>query len=74
MNNIGKPCTGEPYARFDEGGQATMTMVRLLRHRQTKGAVTDRFDLRECDACSLLYPEFLQSGLIAAISAISNQF
>jgi len=56
MNNIGKPCTGEPYARFDEGGQATVTTVRLLRHRQTKGAVTDRSDLRERDACSLLYP------------------
>ncbi|SDY36709.1 hypothetical protein SAMN05421881_103128, partial [Nitrosomonas halophila] len=22
MKNIGKPCTGELYARFDEGGQA----------------------------------------------------
>jgi hypothetical protein len=21
MKNIGKPCTGKPYARFDEGGQ-----------------------------------------------------
>ena len=20
MKSIGKPCTGEPYARFDEGG------------------------------------------------------
>jgi len=22
MKNIGKPCTGKPYARFDEGGLA----------------------------------------------------
>ena len=21
MKNIGKPCTGKPYVRFDEGGQ-----------------------------------------------------
>ena len=40
--NIGKPCTGKPYARFDEGGQANVTMVQLVRHRQTKEAVTDR--------------------------------
>jgi len=45
MKNIGKPCTGKPYARFDEGGQATVTMIRLLRHRQTKGVETDRLDL-----------------------------
>ena len=65
MNNIGKPCTGEPYARFDEGGQATVTMVRLLRHRQTKGAVTDRSDLRGRDACSLLYPELVSPELVS---------
>ncbi len=46
MKNIGKPCTGEPYARFDEGGQVNVTTVELLRHRQTKGAATDRFNLR----------------------------
>ena len=40
--NIGKPCTGKPYARFDEGGQANSAMLRLMRHRQTKGAETDR--------------------------------
>lgn len=36
MKNIGKPCTGKPYARFDEGGLATVIRVTLLRHRQTK--------------------------------------
>ncbi len=30
-------------------------MARLLRHRQTKGAVTDRLDLRNTESCSLLY-------------------
>ena len=46
MKNIGKPCTGKPYARFDEEGQVNMTMAKLLRHRQTKGAETARFSLR----------------------------
>jgi len=58
MKNIGKPCTGKPYARFDEGGLASMTTVGLMRHRQTKGAATDRFVLRKCDACSLPYSFF----------------
>ena len=47
MNNIGKPCTGKSYARFDEGGQVDVSKVRLLRHQQTKGVVTDRSDLRD---------------------------
>jgi hypothetical protein len=38
VKNIRKPCTGELYARFDEGGQANKSTFRLLRHRQTKGA------------------------------------
>jgi len=59
MKNIGKPCTGKPYARFDEGGQVMMSMVRLLRHRQTKGAETDRSNLGILGACSLLYPRAL---------------
>jgi hypothetical protein len=46
VKGIGKPCTGELYARFDEGGQANMATYRLLRHRQTKGAATDRPGLR----------------------------
>jgi len=46
MKNIGKPCTGKPYARVVEGGQVNVAMTKLLRHRQTKGAATDRFDLR----------------------------
>ena len=27
VKNIGKPCAGKPHARFDEGGQVTLTMV-----------------------------------------------
>jgi len=46
VKNIGKPCAGEPHARFDEGGQANLVMPRLLRHRQTKGAETDRLGLK----------------------------
>ena len=55
VEDIGKPCTGELYARFDEGGQASVTTVWLLRHRQMKGAATDRPGLRLRNACSLLY-------------------
>jgi len=43
------PCEeniGKPYARFDEGGQVNVTMIKLLSHRQTKGVETDRFNLR----------------------------
>ena len=31
MKSIGKPCTGEPYARFDEGGQGRPSGSRLGR-------------------------------------------
>ncbi len=31
-------------------------MARLLRHRQTKGAATDRLGLRDAESCFLLYP------------------
>ncbi|WP_207188656.1 hypothetical protein, partial [Thiocystis minor] len=40
-------------------GWYPVTTIRLVRHRQTKGAATDRPDLRTRDACSLLYQEFL---------------
>ena len=46
--------TGKPYARSDEGGQMNVTIVELLRHRQKKGAVTDRFSLQGRQACFLL--------------------
>ena len=34
-------------------------MAGLLRHRQTKGAATDRLGLRDAESCFLLYPDFL---------------
>lgn len=37
-------------------GWYPVAMIRLVRHRQTKGAETDRPGLRVRDACSLLYP------------------
>jgi hypothetical protein len=46
VKNIGKPCAGKPHARFDEGGLAKAAMVRIMRHRQTKEAETDRPDLK----------------------------
>jgi len=41
VKNIGKPCTGKSYARFDEGGRVKLSMKRLLKYRQTKEAKTD---------------------------------
>ena len=37
--------SGRSYPRFDEGGQVSRPTLRLLRHRQTKGAATDRPEL-----------------------------
>ena len=45
MKNIGKPCALIAHARFDEGGQAYQAMAGLFRHRQTKGAETDKLNL-----------------------------
>ncbi len=56
VKSIGKPCTGKPYARFDERGLATAATDGLLRHRQPKGAATDRPSLRSRDTWHLLDP------------------
>jgi len=55
VKNIGKPCAGKPHARFDEGGLTKDSMEWLLRHRQTKGAETDRPIPTETGVCLLLY-------------------
>ena len=68
MKNIGKPYTGKPYVRFDEGGLAKDSMDWLLRHRQTKGAETDRPIPTETGACPLLYPLFMAKFLLGDIS------
>jgi len=36
---------GKPYARFDEGGLAIISMYSLVRHRRSKVAETDRLIL-----------------------------
>jgi hypothetical protein len=46
VKNIGKPCAGKPHARFDEGGLVKATTARLFRHRRTKGAETDKPNLK----------------------------
>ena len=50
-------------------GWHPVATIRLVRHRQTKGAGTDRPCLRSSDACSLLYPfsrpHFLQAEAAA---------
>ena len=70
MKNIGKPCAGTWYARFDEGGQEKRTMARLLRYRQTKGAAADRLGLRDAESCSLLYPLFVPT--LEALREVDN--
>jgi len=45
----------KPYVGFEEGGQAIITMIRLLRHGQTKGAETGKFDLPVHNTCFLLF-------------------
>jgi hypothetical protein len=60
VKNIGKPCAVALHARFDEGGLVRSTKEWLLRHRQTKGAETDRRIPNDDWASSLLYPELAE--------------
>ena len=57
VKNIGKPCAGKPHARFDEGGLVEAVTEKLFRHRQTKGAETDKLSLTL--GRPALYPTFL---------------
>lgn len=59
MKSIGKPCALIAHARFDEGGQGYQTMAKLLRHRQTKEAETDKPNL-------MFYAHVLYSTLLFA--------
>ena len=56
VKNIGKPCAGKPHARFDEEGLVKLTMEWLLRHRQTKGAETDKQLLMAIESQSFTLP------------------
>ena len=38
VKNIGKPCAGEPHARFDEGGQARACPLLYLIVFKTNNA------------------------------------
>jgi hypothetical protein len=42
-------------------GRRIASMVELFRHRQTKGAETDKLGLTMRGACSLLYPSWTDS-------------
>jgi hypothetical protein len=53
--SIGKPCAGKLHARFDEEGLVRLPMEWLLRHRQTKGAETDKQVLMAIKTSPLLY-------------------
>jgi len=56
VKNIGKSCAGKPHARFDEEGLVKLTMEWLLRHRQTKGAETDKQLLMAIESQSFTLP------------------
>jgi hypothetical protein len=56
VKSIGKPCAGKPHARFDEEGLVKLTMEWLLRHRQTKGAGTDKQLLMAIESQSFTLP------------------
>ncbi|WP_394809363.1 hypothetical protein, partial [Nitrosomonas sp.] len=58
VKNIGKPCAGKLHARFDEEGLVKLTMEWLLRHRQTKGAETDKQLLMAIESQSFTLPNF----------------
>jgi len=58
VKNIGKPCAGKPHVRFDEEGLVKLTMEWLLRHRQTKGAETDKQLLMVIESQSFTLPFF----------------
>jgi len=66
VKNIGKPCAGKPHARFDEEGLVKLTMEWLLRHRQTKGAETDKQLLMAIESQFFTLPNFC---IIAKIPA-----
>ena len=59
MKNIGKPYAVAPHVRFDEEGLVRSTMEWLLRHRQTKGAETDRRFLMVIGSQSFTLPKIL---------------
>jgi len=55
VKNIGKPCTGEPYARFDEGA---LRMKGLLEHVVAAcGKASVKEPEETCRISALLYPE-----------------
>jgi len=47
MKGSGKPDDRKGQVRFDEAGAGDGFTVELVRHRQTKGAETDRLHLRD---------------------------
>ena len=46
MKGSGKPDDRKGHVRFDAAGAGDGFTVELVRHRQTKGTVTDRLHLR----------------------------
>jgi len=54
VKNIGKPCTGEPYARFDEGA---LKKKRTLEHVVAAcGEASLKEPKESCRISALLYP------------------
>ncbi len=65
MKNIGKPCAGEPHARFDEGGLKQPQLVfHSSRMRQTD------FKDAGCAVSSLLYPWLQRAAFSPSLQGI----
>jgi hypothetical protein len=79
MKNIGKPCTGKLYARFDEGGQGSLlsTLPEIpgaQRHSRlaTGGAATQ--PLSALHGCSILNRRRTGIDLMICSGSIGGQF
>ena len=72
VKNIGKPCAGKPHARFDEEGLVKLTMEWLLRHRQTKGAETDKQLLMAIESQFFTLPVFCNGTRMSNVRSDPN--
>ena len=63
------------HARFDEGGMVETVMVRIVRHRRTKGAETDRPNLKPQipSLYSTLYSPRLMTFEIETLPVLINK-
>jgi hypothetical protein len=68
VKSIRKPCALITHARFDEEGLVKF-MEWLLRHRQTKGAETDKQLLMAIESQSFTLPKPSEKGKVVPSSS-----